>query len=74
MEWTEEEKGRVWRSGAYKIVKGERYRNAAIVADAMRALGPSIYHCYDENGIYTYQASELKEAKRRLEKLKTKKS
>lgn len=68
MEWSEEEKGRVWRCGEYKIVCAERYRRAAIVPDNVKAQSPNIYHCYD-NGIYTYQSSTLKEAKTRLEKL-----
>ncbi len=73
MKWSEEEKGRVWRSGEYKIVYAERFRRAAIVPESVKAMGPEIYHCYD-NGLYAYQASTLKEAKARLDKLSKSKS
>lgn len=68
MEFTEEEPGKVWRSGQYKIVKAERFRRSAIVPDNYKAAGPDIYHCYD-NGIYVYQSGKLEEAQRRLNKL-----
>lgn len=75
MTWEEVERGKTWESEKYLIKRGERYRKSAIVPDSVRAMGPDIYHCYEKDekqNKYIAQASDLAEAKNRLEKLSKK--
>lgn len=63
MKWKESTKGKHWESGKYSIKHGERYPKNANVSDALKELGPDIFHCY-YNGLYIWQETTLDKAKK----------
>jgi len=73
MEWEETVKGQCWESKKYKIKRTKRFRVNELVPDAIKNMGPDLYHCYEKNDKqdkYIAQGSSLDELKKRLKKMK----
>lgn len=68
LRFTETKKGKEWKAGKYKIVHGLRYKDEAIVSDAVKDLGQHIYHCYDEDGNYVRHITEQVQSPDRAKK------
>ena len=63
-----------WESKLYKIRHGFRYDPSTPqnqVSEAVRALGPNIYHCYHD-GLYIAQLTKLEDAKKACDDHKAK--